>query len=253
METLTCNCLGYDVYSGSLDQISASGPTIFSTINQYSYCLAENDTNFRNALQRSDVLLPDGVGIVMAAKFLDHHDIKKISGWDLHQHMLEKLNASGGSCFYLGSTPSTLEKIKSKLRREYPNIKVSHYSPPFKPEFNDADDQEMIDRINEANPDVLFIGMTAPKQEKWAILHKQDLKAKYICAIGAVFDFYSGNIKRPGQIWIDLGLEWLGRFVSEPKRLYKRYTVYGAFFAYRLLIEKMRRMISKRGPEGVLN
>jgi N-acetylglucosaminyldiphosphoundecaprenol N-acetyl-beta-D-mannosaminyltransferase len=98
----------------------------------------------------------------------------------------------------------------------------------------------MIDAVNEINPDALFIGMTAPKQEKWAIRHRNEINAKCICAIGAVFDFYAGTVKRPGKIWINLGLEWLGRMITEPMRLYKRYLIYGPIFAYRLVQQKLK-------------
>ena len=95
-----------------------------------------------------------------------------------------------------------------------------------------------INIVNEFKPNVLFIGMTAPKQEKWAYEHKDKLHAHIICTVGAVFDFYAGTVKRPHKIWIKLGLEWLGRLVKEPKRLYKRYLYYGPIFTYRLLYEK---------------
>jgi N-acetylglucosaminyldiphosphoundecaprenol N-acetyl-beta-D-mannosaminyltransferase len=93
----------------------------------------------------------------------------------------------------------------------------------------------MIAAVNEVKPDVLFVGMTAPKQEKWGHANKKKLDAKTICAIGAVFDFYAGTVERPSQFWINLQLEWFIRLVKEPKRMWRRYLYYGPFFLYLLL------------------
>jgi len=238
MKTLTCNCLGYNIFSDSLNTIHNYKKVLVNTINQYSYCIAQQDEEFKQALVNSDILLPDGVGITAAAKFLNGDDIKKISGADIHQYLLEELNEKGGSCFYLGSSDSTLDKIKNRIHKEYPGITVYTYSPPYKSEFSEEESNDMIQRVNEVNPDALFIGMTAPKQEKWAYHFKDQLQTKYICSIGAVFDFYAGTVKRPGQVWINMGLEWLGRLINEPKRLYKRYLYYGPIFAFTLFKEK---------------
>ena len=105
---------------------------------------------------------------------------------------------------------------------EYPNVKISCYSPPFRTNFSEYESLEICDKVNSFKPDVLFVGMTAPKQEKWVHNYKDHLKAKNICCIGAVFDFYAGNINRSSPFWIKLGLEWLPRFLKEPKRLFKR-------------------------------
>jgi N-acetylglucosaminyldiphosphoundecaprenol N-acetyl-beta-D-mannosaminyltransferase len=94
----------------------------------------------------------------------------------------------------------------------------------------------MIMAINKANPWVVFVGMTAPKQEKWVYENKKDLHSKIVCSIGAVFDFYAETIKRPSKIWVKLNLEWFGRFIKEPRRLGKRYFVYSPrFFKYLML------------------
>ena len=102
----------------------------------------------------------------------------------------------------------------------------------------------MISAVNEFKPDVLFVGMTAPKQEKWNDENKDKLEANVICSIGAVFDFYAGTITRPGKVWIKLGLEWFIRLLKEPKRMSKRYIYYGAPFVW---------MIISRRVGGVFN
>src|SRR5690606_33861663 len=198
----------YSIYTDGLDELPVLSKTLINTINQYSFCLAGKDKAFREALLSSDVLLPDGVGIVAAVRFLTGQKIKKIAGADLHLHLLSDLNKSGGRCFYLGSSEKTLNLIHSRVSREFPGIQVGLYSPPFKKKFSKIENAKMVQAVNEFQPDVLFIGLTAPKQEKWAFLHKDLLDVRMICSIGAVFDFYAGTIQRPGMCWIRLGLEW---------------------------------------------
>jgi N-acetylglucosaminyldiphosphoundecaprenol N-acetyl-beta-D-mannosaminyltransferase len=236
----TIDLAGYSVFSGSLNDIDFSRKCVINTINQYSFVVAEKDADFRIALVSSDILLPDGVGVTGALKFLKKRSIKKIAGADLHKHLLEKLDNENGKCFYLGSSENTLGEIKERLKKEYPNIRVGFYSPPFKATFSDIDNEEMILAVNNFNPDVLFVGMTAPKQEKWIYQHKAELHAKAICAIGAVFDFYAGTVQRPSKFWQNIGLEWLMRLVAEPKRMYKRYLYFGPVYAGKILKLKFK-------------
>ena len=227
---LSVESLGYNIFASSLDNLPKKHQTIVHTLNQYSFCVAKNDYEFKKALQNADVLLPDGIAIVHAVKFLIGKKINKIAGADIHEYCLKKLNKENGRCFYLGASINTLEKIKTRIALEYPNIKVDTFSPPFKPHFSNEENVDMIEKVNSFKPDVLFVGMTAPKQEKWATSNQIKLDAQLICSIGAVFDFYAGTVERPSKIWINLGLEWLGRLLKEPKRMWKRYLYYGPVF-----------------------
>jgi N-acetylglucosaminyldiphosphoundecaprenol N-acetyl-beta-D-mannosaminyltransferase len=241
----TVGLFDYSILNGGLDKIKFNSQCLINTINQYSYIAAQKDSDFKKALMESDVLLPDGIGIVAAIKMLNGENVKKIAGADLHHYMLKRLDSNGGTCFYLGSKDSTLQAIKTRLNKEYPNIKVGVYSPPFKAHFTEQENAEMISAVNAFKPDVLFVGMTAPKQEKWSYLHKDQLKAKIICPIGAVFDFYAETISRPSQFWINIGMEWFIRLIREPKRMSKRYLYYGPVFVYDLLRMKFSRSLTK--------
>ena len=240
LRQVPANLLTYPVFKGKLTDISGDRKLIINTINQYSYCIAEIDTEFKQALQASDILLPDGMSIVSAIRLLNGQIIEKIAGWDLHEHLLKELNLKCGKCFYMGSSENTLNKIKEKLGWEYPNIQAGFYSPPFKAHFTDDDNAAILEAINAFKPDVLFIGMTAPRQEKWAYAHKDQLEVQTICSIGAVFNFYAGTMERPSAIWISLRLEWLGRLIREPRRMWRRYLVYGPVFVYKVLKEKVQ-------------
>lgn len=237
--------MGYEIFIDSLSAVSTKSKLIINTVNQYSYCMAEKDHQFKTALQASDVLLPDGVGIVGAAKLLKGKSIKKIAGADVHKYLLNQLNEQHGSCFYMGSSEKTLERIKDRISKEYPNIKVATHSPPFKKEFSAKENIEIITTVNGFQPDVLFIGMTAPKQEKWSLIHKDEISVKGpICSIGAVFDFYAGTLPRPSRFWRQLGLEWMCRLIKEPKRMWKRYIYFGVIFCYHLIKKKVKPSVS---------
>jgi N-acetylglucosaminyldiphosphoundecaprenol N-acetyl-beta-D-mannosaminyltransferase len=232
----------YCVYSGHLSQLALADKTLINTINQYSYCIAKQDTGFKAALQGSDVLLPDGMAVVSAVKLLSGQKIAKIAGADIHKHLLEKLNRKGGSCFYLGSSDDTLQKIIARLSIDFPSVTVGTFSPPYRPEFSAAENKQMLEAVNAFQPDVLFVGMTAPKQEKWSFKHKEQLDTKIVCSIGAVFDFYAGTVKRPSLFWINLKLEWFIRLVKEPRRMSKRYLYYGPVFIKFILAAKIKQL-----------
>ena len=216
------NIMGYEVFVNELESIDLETKKVINTINPHSYITAKSDSYFKDALKTSDFLIPDGSGIVLASKIIYKKNIKKIAGADLHRFLLSKMNEKNGKVFYMGASQITLDKIEKRVKQEYPNIQVESYSPPFKAKFSDQDNDIMIDKINSFNPDVLFVGMTAPKQEKWLYEHKDNLNFKVASCIGAVFDFYAGTVERPAQIWIDLHFEWLGRLLKEPKRMWRR-------------------------------
>ncbi len=228
-----------NLFKTALDSLT-NEKLLITTLNAHSYNLAQTNLAFSEALKKSDVLLPDGISIVLAKRFLDGSKLKKIAGADLFHYEMNRLNNEHGSCFFLGSTAQTLQLIQAKAAIEFPHVKVETYSPPFKDAFNDEDNALMLDTIRQFNPDVLFIGMTAPKQEVWAYEHLEQIQAKHICCIGAVFDFYAGTIHRAPQWIIRMGLEWLYRLGSEPKRLWRRYLIGNAQFVFLILKEKFR-------------
>jgi len=212
---------------------------LINTINAHSYNMAQKDKLFAEALIKGDVLLPDGESIIIATKWLKGEKIERIAGWDLFMFEMERLNKRGGTCFFLGSSEKTLERIKTRAAKDFENIQVVTYSPPYRPEFSEEESTVMIDAINAAQPDLLWIGMTAPKQEKWAYTHYDKLNLKcHIGTIGAVFDFYAENVKRAPMWWQKHSLEWLYRLIKEPRRMWRRYLIGNPLFLYYMLIGK---------------
>ena len=210
------------IFNSPLSEIRTCKKCIINTINPHSYCEAKKDSVFAEALLSSEVLLPDGSGIVLATKILTGKKIKKIAGSDIHQYLLEQAHLKIENVFYLGASKNTLQLIEKRIAKEFPNIRVASYSPPYKSEFSEQENKEMLSAINYFQPDILFVGMTAPKQEKWVYANKEQIEANVIVSIGAVFDFYAGTVKRSAPFWIKLGLEWLPRLIREPKRLFRR-------------------------------
>jgi len=232
--------MGYRVFNDNISNLTiGKTKVVINTINPHSYVSAKSNVMFSKALKYSDILLPDGSGIVLAAKLINGKKINKIAGADLHKHLLEKLNTIGGSVFYMGASQDTLDKIQSRLLLDFPNVNVGTHSPPFKKTFSHDDNVKIIEKINNFNPDVLFIGMTAPKQEEWLHQYKAKLNFKVASSIGAVFDFYAGNTSRAPKWMIDFGLEWLHRSLLS-WRLAKRNFVSNPIFIKDILLEKFK-------------
>jgi N-acetylglucosaminyldiphosphoundecaprenol N-acetyl-beta-D-mannosaminyltransferase len=123
---------------------------------------------------------------------------------------------------------------------DFPNITVAGcFSPPFQDEFSAEENHRIIEGINNSAPDVLWVGMTAPKQEKWIYQNRDKLHVKFIAAVGAVFDFYAGNVKRSHPWFLEHGMEWLPRLLQEPRRLWQRTFVSAPLFLLRVLRQRI--------------
>jgi N-acetylglucosaminyldiphosphoundecaprenol N-acetyl-beta-D-mannosaminyltransferase len=212
--------------------------------NPHSLFIASRDDRFARALRNADILLPDGAGIVLAAKVLNLPIKERVAGSDFFLALSDAAEKNGGlRYFFLGSREDVLKRIRERMSVEYPSIEIcGTYSPPYKEEFDDDDNELMTTLINKATPDVLWVGMTAPKQEKWIFKNRDKLSVPFMAAIGAVFDFYAGTVKRPPAVWQKLGLEWLGRLLQEPRRLWRRNFISMPIFLYWVLKEKLKRL-----------
>lgn len=226
------------------------GKLLINTINAHSYNTARKDSLFAEALTNGDVLLPDGVSIVKACKWIKAKSLpeERIAGWDLFVFEMEKLERESEELrtkseeskivMFMGSSQKVLDLIVKRAAEVYPHLKVVTYSPPYKPEFSDEDNKAIIDAIHAANPDLLWIGMTAPKQEKWTYSHWEELNIHcHVGSLGAVFDFFAGTVKRAPMWWQDHGLEWLYRLLKEPKRMWRRYIIGNALFLWNMVKE----------------
>lgn len=267
---------------GSKAELAAlpEGKLLINTINAHSYNTARKDRLFAEALTNGDVLIPDGVSIVKACRWIKAKSQPKerIAGWDLFSFEMENLerkqcgmlNVECGAnnssldnsqsaladnpkfkiqnsefrspqrtVMFMGSSQKVLNLIVKRAAEVYPHLKIVTYSPPYKPEFSEEDNKAIIDAINAADPDLLWIGMTAPKQEKWTYSHWDELNIHcHVGTIGAVFDFFAGTVERAPMWWQRHGLEWLYRLLKEPKRMWRRYIIGNALFLFNVIFRE---------------
>jgi len=217
----TIKIMGFTILNMELNNIVLSKKSLLTTISPNSYGISTKDLLFCESLKESDYLVLDGVYFALASILLQGKNIKRNQGPDVFYHFMKRMNDTHGEIFFLGSSQKTLEKIKDKAAIEYPNIKIEYYSPPYKTEFSDEDNEKMIEAVNKFEPDILFVGMTCPKQEKWSYQNKEKLNTKLICCIGGVFDWYAGNLPEIAPIWWKLRLGWLKRTIDRPE-IFKR-------------------------------
>ena len=221
------------------------GKVLINTINAHSFNTAQKDELFAEALAKGDYLIPDGASIIKACKWLNakSQPTERIAGWDLFAFEMQKLNDNSkrgkGKVMFMGSSEKVLALIRERAAKDFPNLEVVTYSPPYKSEFSDEDNAAIIKAINEANPDLLWIGMTAPKQEKWTYQHWNELNIHcHAGTIGAVFDFYAGTAQRAPKWWQEHSLEWLYRLIKEPKRMWRRYVIGNPLFLWNITKER---------------
>lgn len=242
----TENIFGIEVYNSNLENLCNNffknhsffkRKKVLVCVNPHSLIMAKKDPYFFTSFNEADIVIPDGTGVVLASRLLGGSICERITGFDVFESFSRRMNEKGDmACFFLGSSPEVLKLIEKKFSIEYPNVKIAGmYSPPFKPEFDQADKEEMVGIVNKANPDVLWVGMSAPKQEKWICQCRDQLNVDFIGAVGAVFDFYAGTVKRSPKWFLDNGLEWLPRLFQEPRRLWRRMFVSAPLFLFYLI------------------
>ena len=216
-------------------------------LNPHSYAVARKEPAFWKALSKCRWLIPDGIGVVLGAQFLGTPLPKRIAGHDIFDDLNQRMNASKGRVFLLGASEETLRAVVARLSNDYPDLVVAGYlSPPYATEFTSEESSMMVQKVNAARADVLWVAMTSPKQDLWIAENIDRLEVRFAAGVGAVFDFYSGRIPRSSGRFQRLGLEWLPRLIKEPRRLWRRMLISAPFFVWHVLKAKLRKMwISK--------
>lgn len=211
--------IGFKIFSDNLTLIPIKNEHchVINTISPNSYGISTKDKEFKQALKTSDYLVLDGVYFAFSSLLLQGKNIKRNQGPDVFYHFMNRLNSQNGKAFFLGSSEETLKMIKNRTNIEYPNMSLDCFSPPFKDDFSEEDDKIMIEKINHFQPDVLFVGMTCPKQEKWAIKNRDKLNAGLVVCIGNVFDWFAGTQKPIHPFWFKIRMGWLIRIFLRPE------------------------------------
>jgi len=209
---------------------------VFACANPHSLVVAQQDTDFYSALTHADLVVADGVGVSAIARWAGIHIGPRIAGTDYFQGVLNALQQRrSGRVFFFGSSQHVLDRIAKRFASDFPSLTLcGTLSPPYG-NWSELENLRMVKAINDAKPDVLWVGMTAPKQEKWVEANRRQLNVPVIGSIGAVFDFYAGTYSRAPKWICDSGFEWAYRFILEPRRMWRRNFVSAPKFVWLVL------------------
>lgn len=202
------------------------------TANPEIVMYTREDAEYKNIVQSADYVIPDGIGIIKAANWLKTPLKERIPGVELMVDLLAYADEKELSCYFLGAEETVNERLVEEVKKQYPDLVVAGHHHGF----FDIEDDDMAARIRETEPDLVFVALGMPRQEKWIARYMNDFDKGFFIGVGGSFDTITGNVKRAPQKWIDLNLEWLYRFIQQPvrfKRLLK-------------IVEFMARVILKR-------
>lgn len=196
---------------------------------------AYQDVNFCNVVNEAVIVTPDGMPLAKAMKLLYDIDQDRVAGMDLMPDLMKVSEQKELSIYLYGSTEDILDKIINKAKEEFPDLTLYAYSPPFRP-LTDEEKNNVVDEINNKNPDFVFVALGCPKQEKWMAEHKDKIHSCMI-GLGGALEVYAG-VKNRAPKWVqDYSLEWMYRLAQDPRRLWKRYLVTNTWFVFLLLIQ----------------
>jgi N-acetylglucosaminyldiphosphoundecaprenol N-acetyl-beta-D-mannosaminyltransferase len=190
---------------------------------------------FGDILKSADLNFPDGMPLVWLGRRANKADFSRVCGPEFMPAFCKATAHLGYRHFFYGGAPGTAEAVIEALQRDTPHLQIAgHYTPPYRP-LTAEEDREVCARINQSEADVVWVCLGCPAQEKWMYEHRDKLNAPVLLAVGAAFDFVAGRMERAPKLLRENGLEWLYRLVKEPRRLWRRYLVYNAFFLYFML------------------
>ena len=217
----------------SVEELANQNVGSYVCVSNVHMCMEVFDSShFESVVNGADLVIPDGRPLSWAQKLLGHKNAEQVRGQDImnaicEQSGIKKLNLG----LYGGSSDELLGQVITKLKASYPDINISFsYSPPFRP-LTDEEDNDIVEQINDSGVNVLFVGIGCPKQEIWMAEHKEQLNCVML-GVGAAYDFIAGSKKHAPRWMQKIGLEWLFRLCSEPKRLWKRYLQQNPRFIY---------------------
>lgn len=219
--------------------VAKGTPSFIATCNVDHIIKLRKDPDFMAVYKQASFVVPDGIPLLWAASFLGTSLKGRVNGTDLFEKLCEISVGYKYRLFFLGGRSGAADGAAGVLRTRYPGIQiVGTYSPPLGFENNEAENGSIISMIRDARADILFVGLGAPKQEKWICKYKDEYKVPLSIGIGVSFEFIAGMVKR-APVWMQrAGLEWLWRVLMEPSRLWKRYFIDDMKFFWFLLNQK---------------
>ncbi|MBI3895972.1 MAG: WecB/TagA/CpsF family glycosyltransferase [Acidobacteria bacterium] len=215
------------------------GTHYITLTNVHSVVEAQHNAAFREVLCAADLSVPDGMPLVWLGRSRGHSLRRRVYGPDLLWDFCKETHQEGFGHFFYGGAPGVAEALIESLRSNCPLLKiVGTYSPPFRP-LTPEEDGQIVETINRAAPEILWVGLGCPKQERWMYEHRQRLQVPVMVGVGQAFDIYAGRIRQAPRWMRESGFEWLFRLFHEPRRLWKRYLVYNTEFIVCLFLEKI--------------
>jgi len=241
-----------EIVEGSISLVRKGVKHYICVPNAYLTVIANSDNEVLNIINKADFVIPDGMPLVWYSKTFKKSIPSRISGSDFFYQYNRKMDNFGMSCFFLGGKDEkVVQGMVRKIKKDFNHIKIAGYFvPPFMEEFKGSIKKEILSIINKKKPDVVWVGLSAPKQERWIYDNIRRLDARMICGVGAVFNFYSGNVKRAPMWMQKIGFEWLFRILVEPRRLFKKYIVYNTKFIILVFKDIFRRIFKFRSLQG---
>ncbi len=229
--------------------IAQRAPRIVITPNVDHLIKARKDEEFKRIYRDADLSVPDGVPLLWAAKFLGAPLVERVNGTDLFEALCARAAEKGHRLFFLGAAPGIAATAAAELEQRHPGLKVvGTYSPPY--DFFDSreENEKIAGMIRAAQPDILFVGLGAPKQEKWISRHMHALQVPVSVGIGASFEYVAGCTARAPYWMQRSGLEWLYRIIESPSRYWRRYVVEDAVFFPLVFAQWLKTLTQKRVP-----
>lgn len=199
----------------------------------------QRDPELRRIQNASGMTTPDGMPLVWLSHLYGHDHVDRVYGPDLTLASCERSVEKGYRHFFYGGAEGVPEQLAANLQGRFPSLQVAGaYSPPFRP-LTAGEDEEIVQMINQSTPDIVWVGLGSPKQERWIASHVDRLTAPVLIGVGAAFDFHTGR-KPQAPPWMQRsGLEWLFRLLTEPRRLCKRYLINNPLFVTLVLLQAL--------------
>jgi N-acetylglucosaminyldiphosphoundecaprenol N-acetyl-beta-D-mannosaminyltransferase len=205
--------------------------------NVHGVIEAWRDPALRRIYNRAGLTVADGMPLVWVGQWRGHRSVRRVYGPDLMLALAARATAAGHRCYLYGGAPGVGDALAATLGLRFPGLRVvGTDAPPFRP-LTAEEDEAAVQRINAARPDIVWVGLGCPRQERWMSAHRNRLDAAVLVGVGAAFDFHAGRVPQAPRWLMRLGLEWLFRLFQEPRRLWRRYLLYNPLFVALLALE----------------
>lgn len=217
-----------------LPSIKQENKKFIVTANPEIVMKTKEDPSYKNAVLAADYVVPDGVGILMAAKHQKEPLQERVSGYDIMMDLLSYADQQALSCYFLGASEMVNEKAVTEVKKRYPNLKIAGHHHGF----FDLDDEQVAADVKNAAADIVFVALGLPRQEMWIHQHLKTFEKGIFMGVGGSFDVLAGEVKRAPQFWIKLNLEWLYRIIKQPFRIKRIFKVFEFMFRTYLRLDK---------------